>query len=184
MFLEKDFADEPLNKDLERQIQNDTDGIIIPNTPKIHFPLVVFNEDFFYSSEGFDRVAFNSWVRENGWSRPVNVLLILTLSLWIGGFFGYYLFLNKYWTGVKKIVSDIIMGSSCAVQSFSMLYTISADVQDNSVIVAKKPRNVNYIKVSGIPVIDPDTMFCHICQVTVCAKSKHCKNCNKCVAVN
>jgi hypothetical protein len=42
---------------------------------------------------------------------------------------------------------------------------------------------VDYVKLTGVPVIDPDTLFCNICQVHVANPlTKHCKSCNKCVA--
>ncbi|KAJ3283432.1 hypothetical protein HDU76_008473 [Blyttiomyces sp. JEL0837] len=72
--------------------------------------------------------------------------------------------------------------STAALQFTSTIYTMSTDPQDPKVIRAGRPRNVNYVKRSGIPVIDPETCYCGICQVHVDKGTKHCKPCNKCVA--
>jgi hypothetical protein len=44
----------------------------IHEVPKPQFPLIVFSENFFFSSKGFDPRSFNRWKRKNGFARPVN----------------------------------------------------------------------------------------------------------------
>ncbi|KAJ3105327.1 hypothetical protein HDU97_008224 [Phlyctochytrium planicorne] len=62
------------------------------------------------------------------------------------------------------------------------IYTMTIDPQDKAVLKANRPRNIDYVKVAGVPVIDTDTFVCGICQVKVAPDTKHCKPCNKCVA--
>jgi hypothetical protein len=69
------------------------------------------------------------------------------------------------------------------ISGFTMIHAITVETQDERVLKARKPRNLQYVKITGIPVIDPENCFCNICQVHVAPLTKHCKACNKCVAL-
>lgn len=156
----------------------DTIDICILSKEKISapkLPLFVFNEDFFFTSDGQDKIAFNNWRRKNGWYRPINILLVATFSIWLMAFLSYYLLFNKIYTGTIRQACDVIMGILSLVQGSFLLITVSSDTQDSNVVSANKSRNLNYTKVSGIPVINPETLYCNICQVHVNKGTKHCK---------
>ncbi|KAJ1334592.1 hypothetical protein BSLG_007747 [Batrachochytrium salamandrivorans] len=74
-------------------------------------------------------------------------------------------------------------GLGTLLQLACMIGTLSVDPQDSNVRRSRIPRNTSYVKQVGVPVIDPDTLFCQICQVHVGIQTKHCKPCNKCVGV-
>ncbi|KAJ3300945.1 hypothetical protein HDV03_001582, partial [Kappamyces sp. JEL0829] len=94
----------------------------------------------------------------------------------------YYAFITRLIQDRSAFLAiDIVAGIGCAVQAVLTLYCISCNVEDDVVIKANKSRNIEYVKVSGVPVIDPDTNYCNICQVHVKHLTKHCKTCNKCV---
>ena len=145
-----------------------------------NFPLFVYSEDFFFTSIKYEPVLFNKWYRKNGWKRPMHVLLPFTIFGYCIGCASYFAYLNRiisnpisYW-----IMNGIMMALSIS-QGILMFMTISIDVTDTQVIAASQERNVEYVKRTGIPVIDPVSHYCNICQVRVGDKTKHCKTCNK-----
>ena len=143
---------------------------------KLKFPLITWNEDIFYSTSGYDITAMNAWFRRNGWHRPINILLPVTLFSWcfaVSGYFGFWTRLFPETSGY--IVLHVICGLLVLFQIFSMIYCITAETQDDVVLRTNKPRNLNFHKVVGVPVIDPDNRFCDICQVHVQFETKHCK---------
>jgi hypothetical protein len=146
----------------------------LPTPPK--FPLIVINEDFFYTSSGFEPSSINSWQRKNGWHRPINILMPTTLLTWclaVGVYFG---FLIRIWTySIGIVLFNILIGIFSIVQLGMVLYCITVETQDDVVLKANKPRNFEYVKVSGVPVIDPENRYCNICQVHVKPETKHCK---------
>jgi hypothetical protein len=62
-----------------------------------------------------------------------------------------------------------------ATEFLAAITTMWIDTTDRNVKKAKMPRNINYVKMSGVPVIDPDTNMCGICNVQVGEMTKHCK---------
>lgn len=107
-------------------------------------------------------------------------LLWLTEGVAIGfyfGFFGRALPLDT----TQCIILNTIVGLLAFIQILLTVYCMTCNVEDDVVTKAKKQRNRDYVKRSGVPVIDPSTMFCNICQVHVKPLTKHCKTCNKCV---
>ncbi|KAJ3219134.1 hypothetical protein HDU67_002467 [Dinochytrium kinnereticum] len=96
------------------------------------------------------------------------------------GFFGFLVFyINPMFL---RILVFGLTGGLAGLQFAATIYTMTIDPQDKNVIKANRPRNVEYVKIAGIPVIDTDTCVCGICQVRVDRDTKHCKPCNKCVA--
>ena len=143
-------------------------------------PLFVYSEDFFFSSKRYDPSIFNSWSRKNGWQRPVNILLPIVLLGFVVGAISFFVYLNRLFSGpVAYWTVNGIVGILTVVQGGAMVYTVSVDTTDDKVLQAGQQRNIEYIKVTGIPVIDATTRFCNICQVQVNEKTKHCKACNK-----
>eukprot|EP00842_Homolaphlyctis_polyrhiza_P002603 jgi/Hompol1/3343/HPOL_003205-RA len=154
-----------------------------PAHKKLRMPLCVLTNDSFFSSDGFDPVLFNVWSRRNGWQPPIHALLLLHISAWIILAFIYFGFLLIFiQPQVARIIMYAVTGTIAAIQGISTIITISIDPQDAAVIKANVPRNATYIKRTGIPVIDQDTNFCNICQVTVGFGTRHCKPCNKCIS--
>jgi hypothetical protein len=49
-----------------------SDAKVDANIKKPNFPCIVINEDFFYTTEGFEPATINRWKRRNGWYKPVN----------------------------------------------------------------------------------------------------------------
>ncbi|KAJ3130051.1 hypothetical protein HK098_006763, partial [Nowakowskiella sp. JEL0407] len=58
---------------------------------------------------------------------------------------------------------------------------MAIDPQDSAILTANTPRNADYVKMAGVPVIDEITKICGVCNVPVTVGTKHCKPCNKCV---
>ncbi|KAJ3327662.1 Palmitoyltransferase zdhhc14 [Blyttiomyces sp. JEL0837] len=129
-----------------------------PNPPNIRndrqrlakemkMPLCVLSNNSFFSSTSFEPKLFNGWYRRDGFQRPVHGRLH------------------------ARNVGDM---DSCGVGVLwlgFLLHRASTNPQDPKVKRAGVPRNIDYVKSLGVPVIDPDTLFCEICQP-----------CNKCVA--
>nr|KAJ3417979.1 hypothetical protein HK105_000519 [Polyrhizophydium stewartii] len=130
-----------------------------PNSPggRLRLPLVVATNDAFFSSEGFEPRLFNAWYRKNGWHRPLH-------------------------ESARNIIYAVA-GTVTLAQLACTVAVISIDPQDSAVKRAKVPRNIDYVKRTCVPVIDPETRFCNVCQVRIGALTKHCKPCNKCVSV-
>jgi putative Mn2+ efflux pump MntP len=98
----------------------------------------------------------------------------------VGVYFG---FLTRVFADSNaQWISNIVIGSLAIIHGAVMLWTILGETEDTNVLNAKRERNIDYVKVTGVPVIEPETLFCNICQVHVNAYTKHCKSCNKCVA--
>jgi hypothetical protein len=98
----------------------------------------------------------------------------------VGVYFG---FLNRVYVDPFCIViSNTIVGFIAISHGFVMFWTIRGETEDEVVIQAKHKRNIDYVKITGVPVIHPESRVCNICQVQVSPLTKHCKSCNKCVA--
>ncbi|KAL2916273.1 hypothetical protein HK105_204029 [Polyrhizophydium stewartii] len=157
-----------------------------PNSPggRLRLPLVVATNDAFFSSEGFEPRLFNAWYRKNGWHRPLHARLLLHLAVWVFltvGFFGFHLRFVRPESARNIIYA--VAGTVTLAQLACTVAVISIDPQDSAVKRAKVPRNIDYVKRTCVPVIDPETRFCNVCQVRIGALTKHCKPCNKCVSV-
>jgi hypothetical protein len=91
------------------------------------------------------------------------------------GYFGFLVFFIKslFW----RVVVFGLVGAVAGLDFTATIYTMSIDPQDPKVTKAANPRDVNYVKQPGVPVIDPDTLYCGVCQVHVDPGTKHCKVC-------
>ncbi|KAI9346079.1 DHHC palmitoyltransferase-domain-containing protein [Zopfochytrium polystomum] len=145
-------------------------------------PLFIYSHEQFFSSAFFDPRQFNAWWRRDGFQRPLHAYTLgyaATVVFLAGGFFG---FLQMFIFPLSlRLVVLVVAGSMCLFQVASSVVTMTIDPQDRTVVRARVPRNVNYVKRPGVPVIDPETRLCGICQVHVDARTRHCKPCNKCV---
>ena len=147
---------------------------------KPDFPLFVYSEDFFFSSKRYDPLTFNSWYRKNGWKAPINIMMPTTIMGYFVGCASFFAYLNRLITNPFAFwISNGVIGILAITLGYSMYVAISTDVMDKEVAKACQVRNVEYVKFTGVPVIDPDSRLCNICQVRVRQGTKHCKACNK-----
>ncbi|KAH9266397.1 hypothetical protein BASA83_010639 [Batrachochytrium salamandrivorans] len=169
--------------DTEESTQNYNDPHALGST-KLNLPMVVVNHDLFFSGDGFERSLFNAWYRKNGWHRPFHARFLLHIFVWLFVVGVYFLFILRfvYPLSVRYVMYGTT-GLGTLLQLACMIGTLSVDPQDSNVRRSRIPRNTSYVKQVGVPVIDPDTLFCQICQVHVGIQTKHCKPCNKCVGV-
>jgi disulfide bond formation protein DsbB len=102
--------------------------------------------------------------------------MILHWIVWVFialGFFGLLIFfIQPHSLRITAIVTITILAT---LQFAATIYTMLTDPQDPKVVQAGLERNVHYVKSLGVPVIDPDTLFCRVCQVHVDKGTKHCK---------
>ncbi|KAJ3089142.1 hypothetical protein HK102_007105 [Quaeritorhiza haematococci] len=144
-------------------------------------PFCVLTNDRFYSSEFFEPRRFNAWFRRNSFSRPYHVLFLLKWFVWLLLVLTFFLFPVRFFPLPTRTILYALFGTLTALELCFAIRTMSIDPMDEAVVKANAPRNVEYVKVAGVPVIDEDSGMCGICQVKVDAGTKHCKPCNKCV---
>lgn len=122
-------------------------------------------------------VAFNNLSESNARLKTNHLVLLPVLWLtWICGVAFYFGFFQRVFADpTSRLALEVLTGILAGVQAVLSIYCISANVEDDVVTKAKKPRNVEYVKISGVPVIDPSTLYCQICQVHVKPLTKHCK---------
>jgi hypothetical protein len=124
-------------------------------------------------------VEENQWIfKTHEWYKVLIVLLPLTLLIWILGVVVYIIIFSR----ILDPSSNVIAGIVVFIHGCILISTILWDTEDVNVKNAKRDRNIDYVKLTGVPVIDPETLYCNICQVNVNPETKHCKSCNKCVA--
>lgn len=87
----------------------------------------------------------------------------------------FFLFLIQFYPAQIQLNAYVTLGVLLLIQLTATLYTISVDTQDRRVMNSKAKRNADYVKISGVPVIDPETLICQICNVKVGYLTKHCK---------
>ncbi|KAI8899144.1 DHHC palmitoyltransferase-domain-containing protein [Globomyces pollinis-pini] len=167
--------------------QDAKDSVFHSTVPSINerprFPCIVLNDDFFFSSHGYDPAIYNSWYRVNGWFAPINILMPITWISWLIAQTVYFTILTRLHEPTVASIVVVVVGICVALQFGFTVYTMSIDTRDINVVNENMKRNLDYIKVTGVPVIDPDTLYCNICQVHVNHQTKHCKACNKCIGV-
>ncbi|TPX35370.1 hypothetical protein SmJEL517_g02228 [Synchytrium microbalum] len=149
---------------------------------RLQLPWITMSNNMFFSSDYYEPRLFNAWRRRNGFSKPVHILTIISMTIWFILTIGYFGYISFFIPLGLRIVSYIAAGALTAIQGFFMWTTMLIDPQDAAVTHAHTPRNIDYVKVSGIPVIDQETQMCGICNVKVDHDTKHCKPCNKCVS--
>lgn len=154
-----------------------------PLTDKLDIPCFMMTDDRFYSSSGFNPKLFNAWIKKNGFYPPYNLYFLIHVCLWLFEAGILYGILLRYIPSNEQTILYAVFVPLTLIQLICMLMTMYIDPQDPKVIQDNQPRFVQYIKVLGVPVIDPSTRMCGICQVKVSRFTKHCKSCNKCVAV-
>ncbi|KAI8607457.1 DHHC palmitoyltransferase-domain-containing protein [Chytriomyces sp. MP71] len=145
-------------------------------------PFIIFSQTQFYGGAKFESEIFNAWYRRDGWQPPVHILMILHWLSWIILGLGFWGFLHVF---IPPPFRPLTLGLSIAASTLQLattLYTMSVDPQDARVLHSQVPRNIDYVKVVGFPVIDKETLLCGVCNVVVAPDTKHCKPCNKCVA--
>jgi len=145
---------------------------------KIKMPFIITdNKQFAYVNVR----EFNNWRRINACQRPIDISMIFLWVVWFIAVIGFYSFVSFFFPTVNQIIVCIFAGLLTCIQLATTLYIMFVETQDPVIQQQNKPRNLDYVKEMGVPVIGPDN-FCHICQVTVERKTRHCKPCNKCVA--
>ncbi|TPX42978.1 hypothetical protein SeLEV6574_g05307 [Synchytrium endobioticum] len=148
----------------------------------LRLPWITLSNDMFFGSDAVEPRLFNTWRRKNSFQTPVHILTILSMSAWLIVTLGYFAYLSFFIPSSLRIVSYIAVGALTSLQGACMGYTMLVDPQDPAVTHAQQPRNIDYVKIAGVPVIDQETLMCGICQVIVERDTKHCKPCNKCVS--
>jgi hypothetical protein len=77
-----------------------------------------------------------------------------------------------------------IMGFLGAVHALHLAFVLQVtlvETEDKKVHADAKPRNLDFMKERGVPVIYDS--FCGLCNTQVLPQTRHCKPCNKCVGV-
>jgi len=143
---------------------------------RLNLPACLSSEKAFYNSKRFPPIQFNSWSRTNGCVRPLQSYCILAWIFYAFSIIGIYTIL------LPLIESDMFLPISIAligIQTIATIHSQITDPVDKKVRDAGVPRNTQFIKITGQPVILNG--FCQICQVHVDKTTRHCKPCNKCV---
>ncbi|KAI9333333.1 DHHC palmitoyltransferase-domain-containing protein [Zopfochytrium polystomum] len=149
----------------------------------LKIPVFIFSYEQFFSSASFDPRQFNMWWKRDGFQRPIHAYTIgyLVVVVFLAvGFFGFLQFFVLSFH--LRVAIFALAGFLCLGHIAFAVITMTIDPEDASVRNAKVPRNPTFVKRRGVPVIDPRTGLCGICQVHVDARTRHCKPCNKCVA--
>jgi len=159
--------------------QNDITENTTANTDKkIKMPFIITdNKQFAYVNVR----EFNNWRRINACQRPIDISMIFLWIVWFIVVIGFYSFVSFFFPTPNQIAVCIVCGILTCIQLATTLYIMFVETQDPVIQQQNKPRNLDYVKEMGVPVIGPNN-FCQICQVTVSRKTRHCKPCNKCVA--
>ena len=141
--------------------------------PKI--PICITNNAFFFSSNASDTKAFNGWFRANGWGRPYHIFFPLQITLTILVSLWNFIFLVPLLPIQIRYYGYVFTGFLTLIYYLALIATVSTDPQDCKVIHAKQPRNLDFVKYTGVPVIDQDSRICQICCVKVGIRTRHCK---------
>ncbi|KAI9201849.1 DHHC palmitoyltransferase-domain-containing protein [Polychytrium aggregatum] len=149
---------------------------------KVAMPCVVLNHNLFFSSDHFDPKFFNAWSKRSGWQQPFHIYLLCQWGTWLVVVLGFFLFNARFLSDEFRVAAFVVMGLLSFAQAVFSFWTMSINTEDPNVRLANVQRNIDFIKYAGVPVIDPATGFCNICNVVVAPTTKHCKPCNKCVA--
>jgi hypothetical protein len=161
-----------------------------PPTSTPSFPLCLKSESDFYSSIRYSLTSsysnprwspteFNAWSRKNGFSRPLQSPVLSTYTFILFSITTTYLFLIPLFSGFT-LPTTLSYTLAFLTTSLLLLKTQSIDPADKTVLAASHPRNLTFVKRTGVAVIDAN-FFCSICDMTVSPGTKHCKPCNKCV---
>jgi hypothetical protein len=122
---------------------------------------------------------FNSYIRTNGFSLPIHVYFILHCTVFIlDAIYLFYFLISCFSFPTFYIILTLALFFTLGELYFTF-FTLIKDPQDPNCI--HSARNLNFVKVLGYPVIDPNSRICGICQVKVKSTTIHCKPCNKCV---
>jgi hypothetical protein len=100
--------------------------------------------------------------------------MVMHWILWILLSLACFTFVIRFLPKTLHIISLSVLSVALFAEFIAAVVTMTIDTTDENVKKSKMPRNIEYVKVSGIPVID-HTNYCHICQVTVQEGTKHCK---------
>ncbi len=103
------------------------------------------------------------------------VLMIFKWAIWLLLITGFFSFVIRFLTPLQQTIVYPIFATAAFVQAASTIYSMTVDTVDKNVKHSNVPRNLDFVKQFGFPVIDPMTLYCGICQVHVEPKTKHCK---------
>lgn len=124
-----------------------------------------------------------SYVRHNGWSRPIHFFQIIGWTLYF--LFGLVNFLLLVPNFANPAVVLSLISFNLAIYSMHFVFNViaaSVNPIDDNVLsnhkTALKPRKFD--RSTHKHVIE--NQFCYICESQVGSKSKHCSLCNKCVS--
>ncbi|KAI8851457.1 hypothetical protein BC829DRAFT_386765 [Chytridium lagenaria] len=163
-------------RNLELHLSKTTRRTRMKQAKEMDLPICLLSHQKFFGSAHFGPNEFNAWYRRDGFQRPVHGYMLIQWVVWgflALGFFGFMVFyINPL---LLRIAVFGVAGGLAGLQFAATIYTMTIDPQDKKVIKANRPRNVEYVKVAGVPVIDTDTNVCGICQVRVDTGTKHCK---------
>jgi hypothetical protein len=156
-----------------------------------YLPWIYAKESRFYAipSSGNEdalnqqRRMANAWQRHSAFQKPLHISFLGMWMVWIViavGFFG----LSAWFLQPLSIRMPvmIVVGILSLLQLVLTLGITMMDTRDGNVSKANVTRNLDFVKVAGVPVIDWNTNICGICRVKVGPKTRHCKSCNRCVS--
>ncbi|KAI9028587.1 DHHC palmitoyltransferase-domain-containing protein [Hyaloraphidium curvatum] len=148
------------------------------------FRLCYYKETSFHASPQDPelRKGANAWKRLTAWQRPFHWMFLLMLFTWITttvvffGISGWFISPVPARNGVM-----IFLAVLHAVQLACTVHVTTVNNEDKRVLAEGKPRDLDYLKQRGVPVVYEG--FCGVCQLEVLPQTRHCKLCNKCIAV-
>ncbi|KAJ3051023.1 hypothetical protein HK097_007998, partial [Rhizophlyctis rosea] len=101
--------------------------------------------------------------------------MIAMWLVWIITGLFVFLLVIRFLPSTVRIAAYIVIGALVVAQLVATIYTMTVDPQDSLVLKANVGRNVDYVKLVGVPVIEPESRLCNICMVKVGPATKHCK---------
>ncbi|KAJ1568920.1 hypothetical protein HK405_012262, partial [Cladochytrium tenue] len=149
---------------------------------QMRMPLCIASHRRFFGAApatGFDRRLLNAWFRRNGFQRPWHVYTILHGAAWLVLAPPLFCTVQAQLAGGGAPPPLVAAAHAClatlaAAGLAASVAAMTIDPQDPAVARAREPRNLDYVKTVGIPVIDAGG-FCAVCCVVVDSRTRHCK---------
>lgn len=163
-------------------------GISITNGNKLIIPGMITSNSMFFDSTKKNLNnpntlgQFNLWYKKNSWKKPFHLYFIFTLIILILFSLAYFLLAVRSLPNKNARIGLYVIGVILILSLYiCLLYTTIVDAQNIDCKNNHENRNLDFVKITGIPVINSDDLVCGICQIKVSYNTKHCKPCNKCV---
>ncbi|KNC48584.1 uncharacterized protein AMSG_00361 [Thecamonas trahens ATCC 50062] len=123
-----------------------------------------------------------SWQRRHGFERPFSLpqLAAWVLKVVLGGLFIAFL-LPAMPVAVAWIIGVAV--SIALVLALSLMLLLTGTNPGHPLLAESRPWELPEPEPDySQPAINPDTLFCRLCQITTSPRTKHCWTCGKCVA--